>query len=381
MREFDLKQHSNALHGEFVSNRHHVHSSTTTTSTRETSNLLPRFFAQEFDLNSRVQYRGGSVSHQHHSSTEIDFRSSTTASNLNTFIDNHLQPTTEFNNEMNETVDKICKFLRDHFQPAKVVKGGSLGKGTAVKGKSDIDLVLILNEVTSAADLKTELPKLKEDIIEKLRRQCHNYKLGIEGDISETPFAVKFTVKGKYENIDVDLLPTFHVNDLKRLYNDMTTDVENIDYYSVALVKYQVEFVRGKPANLKNLIRLIKYWKKENVRATGSGRIPTSYVMELITIHLWEKRKGYDGTFDTLKALHGIMTALNDYTSLQAIWNDNYQTNEIPRSIQGERPLVMDPANPTNNVCSNFEWEEIRSAAINVLGSPMMRGVTSTMWN
>ena len=142
-----------------------------------------------------------------------------------------------------------------------------------------------------------------------------------------------------------------------------------------------MEFVKGKPANLKNLIRLIKYWKKENVRATGTGRIPTSYVMELITIHLWEKHKGYDGTFNTLKALHGVMTALTDVTSLHAIWKNNYQTNKIPSSIQKERPLVMDPANPTNNVCSDFEWEEIRLAAMNVLSSPMMFGVTSSTWN
>ena len=53
---------------------------------------------------------------------EIDFRSPTTASDLNTFIDNHLQPTTEFNNEMNETVNKICKLLCENIQRAEVVK-------------------------------------------------------------------------------------------------------------------------------------------------------------------------------------------------------------------------------------------------------------------
>ena len=44
------------------------------------------------------------------------------------------------------------------------------------------------------------------------------------------------------------------------------------------------------------------------------------------------------------------------------------------------RPLVMDPANPTNNVCSKFDWEEIKKAARKVLDSPMMRGVTSHTW-
>ena len=45
------------------------------------------------------------------------------------------------------------------------------------------------------------------------------------------------------------------------------------------------------------------------------------------------------------------------------------------------RPLVMDPANPLNNVCSGFEWREIGKAAREVLDSPMLHGVTSTSWS
>jgi hypothetical protein len=40
----------------------------------------------------------------------------------------------------------------------------------------------------------------------------------------------------------------------------------------------------------------------------------------------------------------------------------------------------MDPANPMNNVCIDFEWEEIGNAAKKVLDSPMMRDVSSISW-
>ena len=73
---------------------------------------------------------------------------------------------------------------------------------------SDIDLVLVLNEVTNAADLRDELPNIKIKIIQKLRDAPKEFV--IVGDISETKFAVKFTVRGKHGDIDVDLLPTFH---------------------------------------------------------------------------------------------------------------------------------------------------------------------------
>ncbi len=45
------------------------------------------------------------------------------------------------------------------------------------------------------------------------------------------------------------------------------------------------------------------------------------------------------------------------------------------------RPLVMDPANPTNNVCSKFEWKQIGDAAKEVLESRMLRDVSSISWN
>ena len=86
---------------------------------------------------------------------------------------------------------------------------------------------------------------------------------------------------------------------------------------------------------MKNLIRLVKYWKKQEITATGSRRIPTSYVMELITIDRWEKNT--DDRFDTLKAFQGVMKALRDYGSLDVIWNENYQTHEVPGNIRRER--------------------------------------------
>ena len=86
---------------------------------------------------------------------------------------------------------------------------------------------------------------------------------------------------------------------------------------------------------MKNLIRLVKYWKKQKITATGSRRIPNSYVMELITIDFWEKNT--DDRFDTLKAFQGVMKALRDYGSLDVISNENYQTHEVPGNIRRER--------------------------------------------
>jgi hypothetical protein len=73
------------------------------------------------------------------------------------------------------------------------------------------------------------------------------------------------------------------------------------------------------------------------VTATGSQRIPTSYVMELITIDLWEDHSDEYGRFNTLKALHGVMTALVNYESLYVIWQKNYDDEVVPLDIRGKR--------------------------------------------
>ena len=86
-----------------------------------------------------------------------------------------------------------------------------MGKGTAIKGKSDIDLVLVLNEVKDAKDLKEKLPSIKQKIINMLEGNAGSLTI-LQRTISTTHFHVKFTVRGTHGNIDVDLLPTFHFN-------------------------------------------------------------------------------------------------------------------------------------------------------------------------
>ncbi len=73
---------------------------------------------------------------------------------------------------------------------------------------SDIDLVLVLNNVRDATQLKRRLPDVKEEIISKLKYESKGFE--IVGSISTSPFSVQFTVKGNHGSIDVDLLPTFY---------------------------------------------------------------------------------------------------------------------------------------------------------------------------
>ena len=93
-----------------------------------------------------------------------------------------------------------------------------MGKGTAIKGNADIDLVLILNEVKSAEDLKTKLPSIQGKIIHLLKENSRRLAI-LPETIKPTSFHVKFSVNGTYENIDVDLLPSFHFSGTYKYLN------------------------------------------------------------------------------------------------------------------------------------------------------------------
>ena len=107
----------------------------------------------------------------------------------------------------------------------------------------------------------------------------------------------------------------------------MMHDEENWEYYSAALVKLQVEFVKEpeerRPENVKNLIRLVKYWRKTYIPQTGHERLPPSYLLELLTIHAWEKAK-CPKKFNIKIGFKAVMELLENHSNLRVSWDDNY---------------------------------------------------------
>ena len=103
----------------------------------------------------------------------------------------------------------------------------------------------------------------------------------------------------------------------------MMDDEENWEYYSAALVKLQVKFVDKRPANVKDLIRLVKYWRKTYIQQIGQERLPPSYLLELLTIHAWEKAN-CPQKFNIKIGFKAVMELLENHSNLRVSWDDNY---------------------------------------------------------
>ena len=107
---------------------------------------------------------------------------------------------------------------------------------------------------------------------------------------------------------------------------------ENWPYYSAALVKVQRNFVKKRPASVKDLIRLVKYWRKTYIPQSGSKHVPPSYLLELLTIHAWENANPLNApeSFDMKIGFKAVMEVLKNHQSLRVHWEDYYRRDLIP---------------------------------------------------
>ena len=123
---------------------------------------------------------------------------------------------------------------------------------------------------------------------------------------------------------------------------DCTTEDRN--YYSAHFVKLQKKFVKDQPSSVKNLIHLVKYWRKTciEVKSNGKTRLPSSYPLELITIACWEKA-GSKPSFDIRAGFKAVLQQLVDYSRIEFSWSKNYDAALAKRGIGGSKRFVFVP--------------------------------------
>ena len=105
------------------------------------------------------------------------------------------------------------------------------------------------------------------------------------------------------------------------------------DFYSVHFVSLQVEFVKDQPPNVKDLIRLVKYWRKTCIEDTGNIRLPSSYPLELITIACWEKA-GKPASFDIRVGFAAVLQHLFKNSCIHVIWDTYYNDAVAKKGIK-----------------------------------------------
>ncbi|XP_012397933.1 2'-5'-oligoadenylate synthase-like protein 2 [Sarcophilus harrisii] len=348
----------------------------------------------------------------------------TPAEKLDAFVDHVLQPNKEWKDEVKDVFKRIADFFQNQcFQDyiirdkqvkvIKVVKGGSFSKGTGIKNVSDVDVLLFLSCFSSFEDQY----RLRNEIIEFMREKLKKCQESIAYDIvtvpkQETlfrpPRSLNFDVQSKKRTklIHVDVLPVYNaleeenplslyqtlrqencpevVQALSVWQNPQSTVYEKLiksrrcpGEFAPSFSELQRNFVKHRPTKLKSFLRLVKYWYREYVKKKYSGKhIPPKYALELLTIYVWEIGKPNTNDFSLAEGFVTLMNLVKDYRNICIYWTVYYdfenqavghflkrQLRYIPQTKEKKRPIILDPADPTNKVGNGYNWDLIAKEA------------------
>ncbi|XP_069922343.1 2'-5'-oligoadenylate synthase 1 isoform X2 [Oryctolagus cuniculus] len=312
---------------------------------------------------------------------------------LDKFIEDHLLPDTRFREQVREAVDIICTFLKERcfrgathrVRVSKVVKGGSSGKGTALRGRSDADLVVFLTNLTSFHE---QLEKRRE-FIREIRSQlkaCQREKM-FEVTFALTqrsnPRVLSFELRSlqRQQQVEFDVLPAFdalgHVTRGYRprpqVYVDLIEECTALGKegeFSTCFTELQRAFLKQRPTKLKSLIRLVKHWYQRCKERFVKKPLPPQYALELLTVYAWERGSG-ETEFNTARGFRTVLELVTRYQHLRIYWTVYYDFADprvgryLAQQLAKPRPVILDPADPTGNVATGNRkgWRRLAQEA------------------
>ncbi|XP_012611793.3 2'-5'-oligoadenylate synthase 3 [Microcebus murinus] len=312
----------------------------------------------------------------------------TPAGDLDKFISEFLQPNRQFLAQVNKAIDTICSFLRENcfrkspIKVIKVVKGGSLAKGTALQGRSDADLVVFL----SCFSRFTEQGNMRAEIISEIRAQLEacqreqQFEVKFEVSKWENPRVLSFSLTSQTEldqSVDFDVLPAFDAlgqlasgsRPSPQVYGSLIRSYGNAGEYSPCFTELQRDFVISRPTKLKSLIRLVKHWYRQcNKMPKGRGSLPPQHGLELLAVYAWEQG-GQDSQFSMAEGFRTVLELITQHRQLCVYWTINYKAEDeavgdfLKLQLQKPRPIILDPADPTGNLGHNARWDLLAKEA------------------
>ncbi|XP_068937857.1 2'-5'-oligoadenylate synthase-like protein 2 [Petaurus breviceps papuanus] len=326
----------------------------------------------------------------------------TPAWRLDAFVTQELQPDVEWKEEIDDVFKRVEGFLRDqcfHTQlfrdlevrVKKIVKGGSIGKGTTLKHGSDMDLVIFLSCFSSFQ----EQSKLRGHIIthveERLTRCRESLAFDIQGITvrqsqrrGTTPRSLSFYMQARRmsEPIKVNVLPAFDAlgnlapdeKPPSEVYENLIKSRSKAGEFSSSFAELQRNFFKHRPAKLKSLLRLVKHWYLKKVKAKCPRTfLPPKYALELLTLYAWETGTQKAENFSTDEGFVTVMELLRDYENICIYWTTNYNFENavirdfVKQKLRKNRPIILDPADPTNNVGEGKRWDVLAREAAHCL--------------
>jgi len=255
---------------------------------------------------------------------------------------------------LTEFVVVLCEqlFLNvDH-----VVKGGSVGKGTAITGVADAEVVLFLAAMP-AASMGKWLPPLLKAAAATLTEHLTSSQHGT-GEVRITSDSVQVTVKG-IVNVDIRFSPMLasHGEAIETMRSQGPAERRLL---SSSLAQEKTQFIAKQPGQVKVTMRLLKWWREQQRWSSTMAR-PSDEILELVAVYSAVQTK----PADQRSAIANAMSLMARFDELRIVWSNYYEKQDIWAPLLHQRPLLMDPTNPFVNVADPqvFDARELMSLA------------------
>ena len=217
---------------------------------------------------------------------------------------------------------------------------GSFGKGTAVSGCADLDMVAITAKCFESnlyLSLQHHVATLLEDL---------------KVDIKHKPLAVSF----KYKDVGIDVvLASPKIEPLSQCYLPPRPRF----FRRPSLSVQECAFLRAQPPLFGAVVRLLKNWRASAENWPRHSK-PRSYLLELIALAAVQKLNASQFTEENVRS--GFVTSLELLLqvisgNLKLYWVDNYPEYSI-QFENHDGPIMMDPFDPTNNLAGLLQIQD-----------------------
>jgi len=237
---------------------------------------------------------------------------------------------------------------------AEVVKGGSVGKGTAITDCEDAELVFFVKGLP-AEQHKKWLPPLLRSVQSVL---VENLDAEMASEVELTETSVRVSVKNQV-TVDLKFSPAFesYASTVQALGS---CGPEARKPFEASFVKERTAFVAKQPGNVKVTIRLLKWWRDQQAWSCALTR-PSDYVIELIAIYAYQQC----GKLTQAQMIANCMSIFARFDQLRVMWSNYYDQKDVWSPLMMQRPLLMDPVNPFSNIVDpqDFDPRELTSFA------------------
>jgi len=256
--------------------------------------------------------------------------------------------------------EKLDRYAADHPNHGliKTLLSGSLAKGTALKTLNDIDVAFYVKAEKSP----TAEPELLNWLADRLREAYPQMK---PDQIKPNRHSV--TIKYAVSGLNVDVVPVQYKGDPDDRGYLFAFDGGKPVLTSIPL---HLAFIRkrkdAQPDHFAQLIRLVKWWVKEQKKADDEFRLK-SFMTEMILAHLADSGVKMGDYPTALEKTFSYIVKSRLKTRI--FFTDYYPASKLPGPT-GKPMEVFDPVNETNNVAGVYDEshrQRIVAAAQNAL--------------